>query len=65
MPGDKGEVDATEAQQDWRLIHQLSTQDVAFFKSQQWFVTNYGLLLYAALVDCTVEYGTRTVYDEA
>lgn len=37
-------------QQEWRLIYQASVQDIAFFKGQQWRVTNYGLLLFAAVV---------------
>jgi hypothetical protein len=37
-------------QQEWHLIYQVSVQDIAFFKGQQWLVTNYGLLLYAAVV---------------
>lgn len=37
-------------QADWRILWQLSTQDIAFFKSQQWLVTNYGALVYAAIL---------------
>lgn len=37
-------------QQEWHLIYQVSVQDIAFFKGQQWLVTNYGLLLDAAVV---------------
>lgn len=33
-----------------RLLYQVTVQDLAFFKQQQWSVTNYGLLLYAAIV---------------
>jgi len=30
-------------------LYQVTTQDLAFFKSQQWSLTNYGLLALAAL----------------
>ena len=31
-----------------RLLYDVSVKDLAFFKRQQWVVTNYGILLYAA-----------------
>jgi hypothetical protein len=31
-------------------LHQVAVSDIAFFKFQQWRVTNYGLLLYAAVI---------------
>jgi hypothetical protein len=31
-------------------LYQVTTQDLAFFKSQQWSLTNYGLLALAAIV---------------
>lgn len=37
-------------QEEWRLIHQISAQEIDFFKGQQWKISNYGLLLYAAIV---------------
>jgi hypothetical protein len=30
-----------------RLLYDVSVRDLAFFKRQQWVVTNYGILLYA------------------
>ncbi len=36
--------------EDWRLLYQVSAQDVAFFKHQQWLVAYYGLLLFGALI---------------
>jgi hypothetical protein len=38
------------AREDLRLLYQVVVQDLAFFKQQQWSVTNYVLLLQAALV---------------
>jgi len=40
----------TGADEWWRLRYQVAIGDIAFFKSQQWKVANYGLLLDAALV---------------
>lgn len=31
-------------------LQQIAAADIAFFKQQQWQVTNYGLLLYSAIV---------------
>ncbi len=45
--GDDPSDDAREA---WRLIYQIGVQNIAFLKRQQWAVTNYALLLYAALI---------------
>ncbi len=39
-----------DAREDLRLLYQVTTQDLAFFKQQQWSTTNYALLLQAALV---------------
>lgn len=33
-----------------RLLYSMSVSDIANFKQQQWKVTNYGLLIYAAIV---------------
>lgn len=33
-----------------RLLYQVSAQDIAFFKNQQWSATNYALLIQVALV---------------
>lgn len=32
------------------MLHQISSNDLAFFKRQQWAVTNYAILIYAALL---------------
>jgi hypothetical protein len=37
-------------EKELHLLYQVSVQDLAFFKGQQWSITNYGLLLYAAIV---------------
>lgn len=39
-----------KAEEELHLLYQVSVQDLAFFKGQQWSITNYGLLLYAAIV---------------
>lgn len=36
--------------EELRLLYQVTVQDLAFFKTQQWSIANYGLLLYAAIV---------------
>ena len=36
--------------EELRLLYQTAVADIAFFKQQQWRVTNYGLLLYAAII---------------
>ena len=36
--------------EELRLLYQTSIFDIAFFKQQQWRVTNYGLLLYGVIV---------------
>jgi hypothetical protein len=33
-----------------RLLYQVSTSDITFFKQQQWSVTNYALSIHAALL---------------
>jgi hypothetical protein len=33
-----------------RLLYQLTVSDLSYFKSQQWSVTNYSLLLFAGLI---------------
>ncbi len=35
---------------DFLELHRTAIHDIAFFKLQQWRVTNYALLLYAAIV---------------
>jgi hypothetical protein len=38
-----------KAEEELRLLFQVSVQDLAFFMKQQWSVTNYILLLFGAL----------------
>jgi hypothetical protein len=35
--------------EELRLLYQVSTLDIRFFKEQQWKVTNYGLVLYGVI----------------
>jgi hypothetical protein len=43
--------DMTSAENaDLHLLYQVTTQDLAFFKSQQWSITNYTFLIYAGVV---------------
>jgi len=32
------------------LLYEVSVQDIAFFKKQQWVATNYGVALYVAII---------------
>jgi uncharacterized membrane protein len=48
-PNDKTDL-RQKAEEELRLLYQVSVQDLAFFKGQQWLITNYGILLYATLV---------------
>jgi len=36
--------------EELRLLYQVTVSDLASYKRQQWQVTNYGLLLYAAII---------------
>lgn len=36
--------------EELRLLYQVTAGDLTYFKTQQWSVTNYSLLLYAGLV---------------
>jgi len=40
----------TPDRDDLRLLYQISVNDLTYFKTQQWSVTNYTLLLYAGVV---------------
>lgn len=42
------QTERRKTEEELRLLYQVSTQDLAFFKQQQWSVTNYVLLLYGA-----------------
>jgi hypothetical protein len=44
------ERDQNRELEELRLLYQVSVSDIAAFKQQQWNITNYGLLLYAAIV---------------
>lgn len=37
-------------QEELRLLYQVSTADIAFFKQQQWSAANYVLAIYAAML---------------
>jgi hypothetical protein len=50
---DRTEDDIACANDDLRLLYQVTVSDLAFFKGQQWSVTNYALLIFAALVGVT------------
>lgn len=57
MANSKGAVAMTEQQSDekqkndeLRLLYTACVSEIASFKQQQWQITNYGLLLYAAIV---------------
>jgi hypothetical protein len=39
-----------ETPEEMRLLYQVTVADLSYFKSQQWSVTNYSLLIYAGLV---------------
>lgn len=39
-----------QSNEEMRLLYQTSVTELEFFKRQQWSVTNYALLLYAAIV---------------
>ncbi|MEW6168906.1 MAG: hypothetical protein AB1651_14605 [Pseudomonadota bacterium] len=44
-------VDLAEpVRSDLHLLYQVTVSDLAFFKSQQWAITNYSVLVYAGLV---------------
>jgi hypothetical protein len=36
--------------EELRLLYQVTVSDLTYFKTQQWSVTNYSMLLYAGLV---------------
>jgi hypothetical protein len=40
----------TSDREELRLLYQVTASDLTFFKSQQWSVTNYALLLLAGIV---------------
>lgn len=42
-----------QSNEELRLLYQTSVTELEFFKRQQWSVTNYALLLYAAIVGIT------------
>lgn len=42
-----------QSSEELRLLYQASVTELEFFKRQQWSVTNYALLLYAAIIGVT------------
>lgn len=46
-------TDATENQEELRMLYQVTVSDLTYFKTQQWSVTNYALLIFAGLVGVT------------
>jgi hypothetical protein len=44
----------------WRVRYQVAVSDIAFFKNQQWKVTNYALLIDAALVGISFKLALNT-----
>ena len=45
-----------ESHEDYRLVVEVVHAEINFLKGQQWHVTNYGLLLYAALVTVSSQF---------
>ena len=43
-------TDATENQEELRMLYQVTVSDLTYFKIQQWSVTNYALLIFAGLI---------------
>jgi hypothetical protein len=41
---------STHDREELRLLYQITVGDLTYFKTQQWSVTNYSLLLYAGIV---------------
>ena len=39
-----------EEREDLHMLYQVTAQDLAYFKTQQWAITNYAFLVYAGLV---------------
>ncbi len=51
MPTDTDKSELTDPdREELRLLYSVSVADIAFFKQQQWSVTNYGLALHAAFL---------------
>lgn len=40
----------TQHQEELRLLYQITVSDISYFKSQQWAVTNYTMLIFAGLI---------------
>jgi hypothetical protein len=45
--------DAQHEREELRLLYQVTVSDLSYFKTQQWSVTNYIVLSYAAIVGAT------------
>ncbi len=48
VTADRKDRERSKAEEELRLLYELTAQDLAFFKQQQWAVTNYVLLLFGA-----------------
>lgn len=46
---------SSDDREELRLLYQVSVADIAFFKQQQWSITNYALTIQAALVLVTYQ----------
>jgi len=46
-------TNSTHEREDLRLLYQVTVGDLTYFKTQQWSVTNYTVLVFAALVGAT------------
>lgn len=55
--------DTSETKEDLRLLYQVTVADLSYFKTQQWSVTNYALLLFAALVGVSQFIESPSVYE--
>lgn len=42
--------DSSDDREELRLLYQITVNDLAYFKTQQWSVTNYALLLFAGVI---------------
>jgi uncharacterized membrane protein len=52
-------IDAQNAEhEELRLLYQTAVGEIAFFKQQQWSVTNYALLIFAGLVGVAWHFDT-------
>lgn len=50
MVEDTAQAPSPEDREELKLLYEVSVADLAFFKQQQWVVTNYGIAIYVAFV---------------